>query len=193
MFVLDLFCGLGGWSNGFALMGFSVLGVELEPLIAKQYEHDCIIADCRHLPLRTFRIDVLVGSPPCRDFSQTTTFGKYYWKVSPDPEGKGMELVNAFLDAVKEFKPRFWILENVPGLKRYLKMKPKITSRLGKTMRRCFWGNFPHFFMIRDFGIRKAKQDIQGPFRRWKRAFIPLSTSRAFAIAIKERLENVQG
>ena len=189
MIALDLFSGLGGWSNGFALMGFYVLGIEIEIPIVAQYEHDCIIADCRHLPLRPIKWDVIVGSPPCRDFSQTTSFGKYYWKIPPDPEGKGMELVNAFLAAVKEFKPRFWVLENVPGLKKYLKLKPRMETKLGKTMKRCFWGNFPAFFMIRDYGTKRAKHDIQGPFRKWKRAKIPLPTSTAFAKAIKNALE----
>ena len=187
MKALDLYCGLGGWSNGLALEGFDVLGVELVPKIAHLYEHDVIIADVRTLDGKKFKgFDLIVGSPPCRDFSQTATFGKYYWNEPPDPEGKGMELVNAFLRIVEEAQPKYWCLENVPGLKKYLDIKPRIESRLGKTMKRCFWGNFPSFFIIRDYNKGRIKKDVKGKFREWKRAMIPLSIARGLGRAIKE-------
>ena len=187
MKTLDLYCGLGGWSNGLAAEGFDVLGVELIPKIAKLYKHEVIIADVRTLDGKDFKgFDLIVGSPPCRDFSQTTTFGKYYWKEPPDPEGKGMELVNAFLRIVEEAQPKYWCLENVLGLKKYLDIKPRIESRLGKTMKRCFWGNFPSFFIIRDYNTVRIKADVQGPLRKWKRALIPLSIARGLGKAIME-------
>ena len=193
MKTLDLFCGLGGWSDGLAEEGFDVLGVEIEPMVAKLYKHPVICEDVRNLNPRDFTgYDLIVGSPPCRDFSQTTTFGKYYWKDPPDPEGRGMELVNAFLRFIEEAEPRYWCLENVPGLKKYLDMKPRIETHLGRTMKRCIWGNFPAFFIIRDMKTVRIKADIQGPLRKWKRAIIPLSIAKGLGRAVKSALEPIQ-
>lgn len=190
MKALDLFCGLGGWSDGLALEGFEVLGVEINQEIADLYKHPVIVADVRDLDGSDFQgYDLIVGSPPCRDFSQTTTFGKYYWKVPPDPEGEGMSMVKAFMDIVVEAKPRFWLMENVPGLKKYFDLKPKVETHLGRTMKRCFWGNFPSFFILRDYGTVRIKADIQGPYRKWKRAKIPLTIARGLGKAVRDALQ----
>lgn len=190
MKALDLFCGLGGWSDGLALEGFEILGVEIEPEIADLYNHPVIVEDVRSLDGTAFKgYDLIVGSPPCRDFSAMTRFGKHYWKIPPDPEGKGMELVNTFLRIIDEAKPVYWCLENVPGLKNYLDIKPKVESRFGKTMRRCLWGNFPPFFIVRDFGTGRIKADVKGPHRRWKRAKIPLQIARGLGSAIRTKIE----
>jgi len=55
MKALDLFCGLGGWSDGLAMEGFEVLGVEIEPKITKLYKHDVICADVRTLDGELFK------------------------------------------------------------------------------------------------------------------------------------------
>lgn len=186
MKALDLYCGLGGWSNGLAMEGFDVLGVELVPKIAHLYEHNVIIADVRKLDGKRFKgFDLIVGSPPCRDFSITANFGKVTWNNPPDPEGKGLELVNAFLRIVEEAEPKYWLLENVTGLEKYIGIPPKCKPRLSKTMLRGFWGKFPSFLIPKDLNKKKIL-DIQGPLRKWERAMIPLPVARALGRAIKE-------
>ena len=200
MKALDLFCGLGGFSDGLALEGFEVLGVEIEPKIAKLYKHPVIVADVMSLNPEDFRgYDLIVGSPPCRDFSQIGVLFRKRWKSPPDPEGKGMELVNAFVRFVKVAEPRFWLMENVPRLQKYYE-PAKVDCFIGATMRRCFWGNFPPFLIPRDynkgqFTERKANftrypKDLLS--HSWissaQRARIPLPVARALGKAIREAL-----
>lgn len=182
---LDLFCGLGGWSDGLAAEGFDVVGVELVPMIAKLYRHKVILADCCHLPLRDgLKWDLVVGSPPCRDFSIMAVGLGHKWKRPPDPEGEGMKLVNAFLDYVRHARPRYWLMENVTRLKDYLDIKPRVETNLGEGMRRCFWGTFPAFLIPRDYG-HKFHYGDRKPLRKWKRAYIPNPVSRALGNAVK--------
>jgi len=194
--VLDLFCGLGGWSDGLAMEGFEVLGVEIEPHIAELYKHPVIVEDVRNLNGRDFRgYDLIVGSPPCRDFTKIPDVrygeGDGYritpWKDPKNPK-RGLELVHAFLRIVEDADPTYWIMENVTGLTDYLDIKPRMITRLGKNMKRVFWGNYPSFFVVRDYGL-KPKENIQGKLRKWERAKIPVSFSRALGRAVREAID----
>jgi len=190
---LDLFCGLGGWSEGLAEEGFYVLGVEVERKIAELYKYDIIVADVRTLNGRRFRgFDVIVGSPPCRDFTRMCDHAVrkdgtiWRWREPKNP-WRGLENVKAFLRIVKEAQPKFWLMENVPGLCKYLDIPPKRKVRLTRTMVRCFWGNFPPFLV--PCVERQKMEDVGGSLRKWLRAKIPLAVSRSFARAVKNALE----
>ena len=191
MIALDLFCGLGGWSDGLAAEGFRVVGVELVDFVAKEYKHDVILANCCNLPIRDgVPWDLVVGSPPCRDFTnwawlqELRTKGK--WKRSRDIEG-GLRLVYAFLDYVKKAKPRYWLMENVPGLVEYLDIKPKQKTPLTKGKWRCFWGNYPAFLVPRDYG-HILHVEAKGPLKSWLRAVIPLPVAQALGRAVHDML-----
>lgn len=199
MKALDLYCGLGGWSDGLVLEGFELLGVEIEPHIAELYKHPVIVADVRSLDGKDFKgYDLIVGSPPCRDFTKIPDFrykeGEGYkitpWKEPKNPE-RGLELVYAFLRIVEEAEPTYWIMENVVGLTEYLDIKPRMITRLGKAMKRAFWGNFPAFFVVRDYSL-KPKENIQGKLRKWERAKIPISFSRALGRAVRCSLSMIR-
>lgn len=135
MIVLDLFCGLGGFSQAFRDRGHTVIGLDIEPPAD-------VIADATRLPFRdTFRPDVILASPPCTEFTK--------WDL-PWRDGKpDMVLVNAALAAVERFKPRYWVLENVRGLAR-LWERP-YSLRVGS---RYLWGEFPLFL----FGSHREAQ-----------------------------------
>ena len=188
---LDLYCGLGGWSDGLAMEGFDVLGVEVNPKIAGLYNHPCIIADVTTLDGRLLRgLDLIVGSPPCRDFSSLANAGRTRWKRPPDPYGEGLRLVLAFLRIVREAEPTYWLMENVPGLTRYLDIPPRTTTYLGATMRRCLWGNYPAFLVPRD--MRKPRMEGMHNWdgmASFKRARIPLPTARALGRSVRDALE----
>lgn len=200
---LDLFCGLGGWSDGLVMEGFDVLGVEIERKIAKLYKHDVVVADVRTLNGELFKgYDLIVGSPPCRDFSWLTFGLGHRWKRPPDPEGVGMELINAYLKFVKDAHPKYWIMENVDRLALYLDEKPKCICKLGLKMKRAFWGNFPNFLMPqtnkRLSHKKKGKKYRTQHYRpngkvpkheQWERAKIPLPVARALGKAVRQELQ----
>lgn len=146
--VVDLFCGAGGFSEGFRRAGFEiVLGVDREPkmLVAfranhpetEVWERDVLTIDPGELP----DADVIIGSPPCQDFSNANPKRK--------PE-RGMILVNWMLDAVRTKKPKFWVLENVRGLAEFLPPRVPVVRVLNaveygvpQTRVRLFAGDYP--------------------------------------------------
>ena len=191
MKLLDCFCGMGGVSDGFALEGFDVTGIDIvDAPKMLGYKHKFIQADMLTLKGEDFRgYDVVWGSPPCRDFSQLVDKRgtKTAWKILKNPE-HGLILVNAFLKFVEKAEPTIWILENVQGLSKYLPLKPKaIGSKIKGGKRHVFYGNFPSLLIPQTSSIQL--KNINCPNRSWERARIPLACSRAFAKACKEQLE----
>jgi hypothetical protein len=205
--MLDCFCGMGGVSDGFALEGFDVTGIDIvDAPKMLGYKHKFIQADMLSLKGTDFQgYDVIWGSPPCRDFSDFCRIYGQTWKNKPDPKGKGMELVNAFLKFVDGAQPHFWIMENVAGLSNYLNIKPKTITYLsiGKNnmgKKHAFWGTFPLCLIPKDNrkkpityhkiidGKRCPKSANKGKLAKWINSKIPLACSRAFAKACREKL-----
>lgn len=212
MKALDLFCGLGGWSDGLAANGFDVTGVEIVPMVAEVYgqKYNVINKDVCELNPENFKgYDLIVGSPPCRDFSVIGLALKNKWKRPPDPEGEGLRLVNVFLDFVEKAKPTYWCMENSPRLEQYLHIKPRTVTYFGSNMRRALWGNFPAFLISTDFRrgcitggrnrstgeVRKTTYPFkygQGKLRTWERAIIPFPIANGLGVAVKQALESLQ-
>lgn len=119
MKVADLFAGVGGLSQGFIKAGFSIdLAIEFDSSIAKAYElnhpetevynEDICEMDFSSIHQRHPQIDVVIGGPPCQGFSQK---GKRL--QLNDPRNF---LFQRFVEFVKEFKPKYFVLENVPNI-----------------------------------------------------------------------------
>lgn len=181
---LDLYCGLGGWSDGLTMEGFEVLGVEILPRIATLYKHPCIITDVRTLNGTRFKgFDLIVGSPPCRDFVKGSDS---WWKVKKDP-ARGKQLIDAFLRIVSLAKPRYWLMENVIGAIKYVELEPRGTFKLSRTMYRPFWGAFPSFLIPVDYTKKTMKEISDGPrreLRSHEKARIPLPIARSLGRAV---------
>lgn len=213
--MLDCFCGMGGVSDGFALEGYDVTGIDIvDAPKMLGYKHRFIQADMLTLKGEDFRgYDVVWGSPPCRDFSLYARIYGKTWKKNPVNPEKGLELVNCFLKFVENANPQFWIMENVFGLKKYFNTKSRFTTNLrcgsqvkqkNQQMVRSFWGNFPNFLLPKENSniimgdyTRKSSR-LKGYNRKQLtssvvRAKIPLACSQAFARACKEKLLEVEG
>ena len=112
----DLFCGAGGFAEGFRQAGCSISwGVDSwKPAIdtfGKNFpDAHAIQADVLGLqPDDLAPVDILIGSPPCVHFSPANRGGG-------GNRAKGMLLVRRFLDFVRLLKPRAWVMENVPAM-----------------------------------------------------------------------------
>lgn len=119
MNVGDLFAGVGGMSEGFRMAGFNIcFAVEFDKDIAEAYQknhpntlmiaQDITAVDVDALHEKFKKIDVIVGGPPCQGFSQK---GK---RLSiNDPRNF---LFHQFVRFVNVFKPKYFVLENVPNI-----------------------------------------------------------------------------
>lgn len=184
MLVLDCFCGLGGWSEGLHQAGFDVKGIDI---VDVGYPFELILADIRTLNGNDFKgIDLIVGSPPCRDFTKLARgIGKYKWKNPPDIKNS-LELVNCFLMFVKDASPRYWLLENNPFLGCYIG-SPNVVTHLAPTMLRAFWGNYPSFLIpMQNSRLKTTK--VYGKLWSWDRAKIPVCVGVALGNAVKSEL-----
>ena len=120
MIIADLFAGVVGMSEGFIMAGgFEVaFAVEFDKDIAKAYKMnhqntevyatDICSLDVEELHKKHPVIDIIIGGPPCQGFSQK---GK---RLSlDDPRNY---LFQQYVRFVKEFKPKYFVLENVPNI-----------------------------------------------------------------------------
>lgn len=128
MRVLDLFSGLGGFSQAFLDRGHDVTRIEYDPRFAEVPR--TVIADVRLLRFlgpammkpRTW--DAVLASPPCQKFS-VMTIGKN-WTKDDKPKtpaaAAALELVRDTLRLIEEIDPRFWVMENPRGkLRKFFK------------------------------------------------------------------------
>ena len=72
MLAIDLFCGLGGWTEGLLAEGFDVIGFDCERHVygEARYPAQLVLQDVLTLHGRQFRdAALIVASPPCREYS----------------------------------------------------------------------------------------------------------------------------
>ena len=69
---VDLFCGLGGWTEGLIAEGYRVVGFDIEEHVYGEHKYPgkLILADVLTLHGSLFaRADLIVASPPCQEYS----------------------------------------------------------------------------------------------------------------------------
>lgn len=120
MRAIDLYAGIGGWSLGLRLAGVEVVHSYewWQPAIdTHNGNHDTQLerTDIRTMSLDDLPgdIDMVVGSPPCTQFSYSNRGG------SGDLADGQVDLVR-FFAIVDRLKPKFWAMENVPRVAKYL-------------------------------------------------------------------------
>lgn len=127
--IIDLFAGCGGMSLGFELAGFTpVIANELDDWACQTYARNhpgttAVARDIRELQDpkafvheycgRNRRIEGVVGGPPCQGFSLSGT---------RDPKDPRNSLFIDFLRFVDQLRPKFFVMENVTGI-RSLRLK----------------------------------------------------------------------
>jgi DNA (cytosine-5)-methyltransferase 1 len=119
--VVDLFCGAGGFSEGFRSAGYQVVaGSDLDPDAIATYaanfpEAAAIAGDIRNAGVRKKMLaaasgaEIVVGGPPCQAFSQV----RNHSRLIDDPRNT---LYREFVRIVAKVEPLAFVMENVPGL-----------------------------------------------------------------------------
>lgn len=111
---IDLYSGVGGWSLGLRLAGIDVVASyerwgPANETNFKNNLHQAQTVDIRRLSLEDLPqdIDLVVGSPPCTQFSFSNRGGG-------GNIADGLEDIRQFLRIVDHLQPRVWAMENVP-------------------------------------------------------------------------------
>ncbi len=180
--VIDLFCGCGGMSLGFAAIGKAtgayriIGGGDINGVSLATYEHNFVVPgqkiDIRDLAtsvkvrrrflnsLPDFDQDmptVLIGCAPCQGF---TAHRKKNWD-QPDTRN---DLVDAFADVAVAIQPDCVVMENVPEL---------LSGR--------YWGHFENF---RD-KLKKSGYTVKQAIHTAAEYGVPQDRFRAMVIAMK--------
>lgn len=194
MKVLDLFSGLGGFSEAFLRAGDEVVRVENNPLLSEvpntSIENVKEVRDRLRsfveagVPLR--KIDVVLASPPCLEFSLAYSAPRSIAERNGEDWNPSLELLEVTLEIIEMVKPRYWIIENVIGSAKYFQKVGLVPHQLHN--RTLLYGNFPKFTTPRGMETKKEKDSWHGdPLRANKRALIPLELSIAIRKAIIEQ------
>ena len=125
----DLFCGVGGFTQGLEQAGLQcVLGIDFNEhavnAYKKNFSHECQLLDLSTeenqdlvaKKLRDAKVDLVVGGPPCQGFS---IFGNRRFVNTKNHDltkDKRNDLVFAYARIVVASDTKWFIMENVPGL-----------------------------------------------------------------------------
>ncbi|MEN6444016.1 MAG: DNA cytosine methyltransferase [Methanoregula sp.] len=144
-------------------------GIEIPPVVNKELSvstNYAIIQDLKkNLKTKYHRsdVDVIIGGPPCQPFSLAGR-GKNKEKAHTDPRNY---LYRHYLRFLKEFRPKLFIFENVPGL---------ITAKKGTIFNNVITGcsrigyhldKTAHILNASDFGVLQERERII--FIGWKK------------------------
>ncbi|MFT4757301.1 MAG: DNA (cytosine-5)-methyltransferase 1 [Vicingaceae bacterium] len=125
----DLFCGVGGFTEGLKAAGLtSLLSVDNDEYAVEahrlNHKEECIKADLSSdidkakviKQLIDGKVDLIVGGPPCQGFS---IFGNRRFVNTKNHDlskDKRNDLVHSFAEVVVKVSPKWFMLENVPGI-----------------------------------------------------------------------------
>ena len=119
---VDLFCGAGGFTEGFKRAGFkTIFATDFDEMAVKTFKFNhttvptavadittvnkgFIINTCESSKIN---VDAVIGGPPCQGFSIAGQ------RIPEDPKNK---LVLEYIRIVSELNPAGFVFENVPGI-----------------------------------------------------------------------------
>ena len=124
---IDLFCGAGGFSTGLEMAGFNCVGgIDNVEVIVKTHalnhkNSKTICGDIRQISPEKFaeiierkKVDVIIGGPPCPTFSTIGDAKIRSVTGKPTEEDPRNQLFLEYLKYVDYFRPKIFVIENVP-------------------------------------------------------------------------------
>jgi len=193
--VLDLFSGLGGFSEAFVKRGYEVLRIDNNPLLS-EVPHTQIIdifefrkKKKNHIDsgFELQRPDIILASPPCYEFSM----GHAAPRAIASREGTldeyepNMEFLYVAIEIIEMLNPKWWIIENVVGSIRYF--EPILGKHQQKIAAFVFWGRFPRIHLLEQIPTKAQNDKRHSPLRSNHRAKLPLPLSMGILTAILEQ------
>ena len=165
---IDLFAGAGGLSRGFELAGWEVVaGLDIDrhsmETWADNHDGEAIVGDIadplvmQQLDKRVADrlagrpLDAIIGGPPCQGFSLAG------WRNSTDPRNL---LWNEYLRVVKRFEPRFFVIENVPGLLSAGEASRDTLARMQEAFSAIGYSFVHRVLRAEDYGVPQLRRRI---------------------------------
>jgi len=124
-YAVDLYSGIGGWTMGMKLSGITNVASFEWWKEANQTHNLNFSTHHKEINIRTIdvkelkfdhKIDFVVGSPPCTQFSFANKGGN-------GNIADGLIDVYKFLEVVEFLKPKYWAMENVPRVAKILEQE----------------------------------------------------------------------
>jgi hypothetical protein len=140
-FCIDLFCGLGGWAEGFLAEGYDVVGFDIE---RRPYPGQLVLQDALTLHGSQFKdAVVIVASPPCQAYSYRAMPWKRA-KALPPPDNTLFEACFRIQQEASEAAGRYvpMVVENVRGAVKW------VGPANGKFGSYYLWGDVPALLPI---------------------------------------------
>lgn len=175
--VLDLFCGAGGFSEGFRQAGYKIIGgvdFDQEALCTFSKNFPEAVAIEKDLssgllspsdPLEMVfdhKIDVIIGGPPCQGFSIA---GK---RIKEDPRNT---LYKAYLSLIEKLNPRAIVVENVPTIRSLF--KGEIARQIQEDFQSLGYNTTVFTLLASDYGV---------PQNRRRTFFVGIKGGKTFRI-----------
>ena len=212
MKVIDLFSGLGGWSNAFWQRGHDVITLDNNKRFAPNLCMNILDAKASDFP---FKPDIILASPPCEGFTRLRY--AFNWKTSEVGEQiptsvksrLGIKMLQKTLSLIRELQPTYFIIENPVGKMRHM---PDLRDLERRTVTYCqygseaqkptdLWGVFPPSLILRPpckAGApchTSAAGDLKGAIVRAHdaaaRAFVPYGLSEEVCLAAEADLKKI--
>lgn len=121
MKAIDLYSGIGGWHLGFQIAGINIVSSyewweAANDTHRKNFSSKVVSLDIRKMDLGILpkKVDIIVGSPPCTQFSFANRGGS-------GDISDGLLDIYKFLEIVEFLEPRYWAMENVPRVSEILR------------------------------------------------------------------------
>ncbi len=171
MRVLELFCGLGGWSKPWIEAGHDVTGIDITDL---GFPGKFIKADLYDWE-PTEHYDIVLASPPCTEFSIAKKWG---WGTQD--ERQGLDLIYRTFYLISKIKPKYFIIENVKGLAEFLP-PPQDIVRYGKKRNvkaAYLWTNIEKMGLLPPMASYRKHDDLKRS-ERALRGLIPIELAKA--------------
>lgn len=171
---IDLFSGAGGFSLGIENAGIRVVAaVDNDQHAVEAYRHNFPKHSVWKEDLHSFTprkmsksigldsVDVIIGGPPCQGFSQMKV-GNHGERIVKD-DRRNLHLL--FFKYVSAFKPRIFVMENVPGIK--TAVNGEVFKEIMKQAQMCGYKIHTELLRAWNFGVpqKRSRQIIVG-FRK---------------------------
>lgn len=158
MNVVSLFSGCGGLDLGFIQAGFNIVWANDNlPDACQTYRNeisdhivceDILNVDIQFIP----KADIIIGGPPCQGFSGV---GKR------DPNDQRSMLVWRYLDIVSGIKPKFFLFENVTGIRSAKTPKGKnVIDELNRQFQLMGYTTSVHLLNSADYGVPQRRRRV---------------------------------